>query len=214
MLLYRSNVPSVQAWANIMMSRLSLVSLACLTLTLGTGCIAAAVGGAAAAGGIGYAYYKGALERNYIGPVEPTYQAARKALESLKLPITNESIEGSRAHLESRTAEGGKIRLWLEPIPNKIPANSVMTRAIIRVDLFGDRETSRQIFDAIDKQIGHSGIPPEERPVQITPPIQLSPLSPTTSLPAPNPSQTDQPERIKPAPMDQPGRLVPIPAAP
>ena len=197
-----------------MMIRLSLALLVCLTPAFGTGCIAAAVGGAAAAGGIGYAYYKGALERNYIGPVEPTYQAARKALESLKLPITNETIEGSKAHLEAHTAEGGKIRLWLEPLPNKIPTSPVKTRVTIRVDLFGDRETSRLIFDAIDKQIGPSGIPSEERALQNTPAIQVSPFIPSAPSSTPTPPQADQPERISPVPMDQPGRLVPIPATP
>lgn len=192
------------AGAKTMAIRPMLLVVACLTLVFtGTGCVALAVGGAAAAGGIGYAYYNGLLERHYLGPVEPTYQAARKALATMAMPITNEAIEGSRAHLEARTPSEERIRLWLEPVPRKTPADPVLTRVTVRVDVFGDRETSRKIFDAIDKEVGPSGIPPEERPLQATPAIQLSPppVSPST-----------QPERILPIPMDQPGLLVPIPA--
>lgn len=193
---------------------LSLALLTCVTLVAGTGCIAAAVGGAAAAGGIGYAYYKGSLERNYVGPVEPTYIAARKALESLKLPITNENIEGSKAHLEARTTEGGRIRLWLEPVTSKIPSSPVLTRVTIRVDVFGDRETSRMVFDALDKQVGPSGIPPEEKPIQTTPAIQITPTSPSNVTPSQSPPLADQTERIPPVPIERPGRLVPVPTSP
>lgn len=192
--------------------RLVLALLIAVLPIVGTGCIAAAVAGTAAAGGIGYAYYKGLLERHYVGPVEPVYRATKTALESLKLPITHEHMEGSKAHIESRTSDGGRIRLWLDPIAGRIPTEPVLTRISIRIDTFGDRETSRLIFDAIDKQVGPSGVPPQERIIPATPAIVI-PATPASSatIPQPQSPSTEQPGKLVPVPISEPGRLVPVP---
>jgi len=212
MLLYRRLRLWEQTMNAIQPSRVILALLAMILPLAGTGCIAAAVAGTAAAGGIGYAYYKGLLERHYVGPVEPVYRATKTALESLKLPISHEHMEGSKAHLESRTSDGGRIRLWLDPVAGRIPTEPVLTRVSIRIDTFGDRETSRLIFDAIDKQVGPSGVPPQERIVPATPAIVVpaSPVSGATGT-QPQPPVTGQPGKLVPVPASEPGRLVPVP---
>jgi hypothetical protein len=179
----------------------------------GTGCIAAAVGGAAAAGGLGYAYYSGLLERNYIGPTQQVFLATRKALETLHLPVSQETIEVSKAHLEAKTSDGGRIRIWLEPVQRKPISVSVITKVSIRVDLFGDRETSRLIFDEIDKQLGPSGIPADEKPLASTPAIMVSPSNPRTAASPENTPKNNAPV-ISDTPIDQTkGRLIPTPVS-
>ncbi|MFM7110836.1 MAG: DUF3568 family protein [Planctomycetota bacterium] len=180
----------------------------------GTGCIAAVVGGAAAAGGLGYAYYNGLLERNYIGPIQQVFLSTKKALESLRLPISQETIEISKAHLESKTSDGGRIRIWLEPVQGKSTTTSLTTKVSIRVDLFGDREISRLIFDEIDKQLGPSGIPPDEKPLASTPAILVNPSNPETAAIQEKTAKTDAPDASV-LPINQSkGRLIPTPVSP
>jgi hypothetical protein len=68
------------------------------------------------------------------------------------------------------------------------------------------------IFDAIDKQVGPSGVPPQERIVPATPAsvVPASPVSGATGT-QPQPPVTGQPGKLVPVPASEPGRLVPVP---
>lgn len=194
--------------------RIIILAYLVFSVVSGTGCIAAVVGGAAAAGGLGYAYYNGLLERNYIGPIQQVFLSTKKALESLRLPISQETIEISKAHLESKTSDGGRIRIWLEPVQGKSTTTSLTTKVSIRVDLFGDREISRLIFDEIDKQLGPSGIPADEKPLASTPPILVNPSNPETAAIQEKTAKTDAPDASV-LPINQSkGRLIPTPVSP
>jgi len=194
--------------------RIIILAYLIFSVVSGTGCIAAAVGGAAAAGGLGYAYYNGLLERNYIGPIQQVFLSTKKALESLRLPISQETIEISKAHLESKTSDGGRIRIWLEPVQGKSTVTSLTTKVSIRVDLFGDREISRLIFDEIDKQLGPSGIPADEKPLASTPAILVNPSNPETAAIQEKTAKTDAPDASG-LPINQTkGRLIPTPVSP
>ncbi|MFM7541642.1 MAG: DUF3568 family protein [Planctomycetota bacterium] len=194
--------------------RIIILAYLIFSVVSGTGCIAAAVGGAAAAGGLGYAYYNGLLERNYIGPIQQVFLSTEKALESLRLPISQETIEISKAHLESKTSDGGRIRIWLEPVQGKSTVTSLTTKVSIRVDLFGDREISRLIFDEIDKQLGPSGIPADEKPLASTPAILVNPSNPETAAIQEKTAKTDAPDASG-LPINQTkGRLIPTPVSP
>ena len=108
------------------------------------GCTLLVLGGAGA-GAAGYAYVKGENEKSYPVPLSQTLPAVREAVQQTGLPVISEAADDLGAKLESRTAQGDKVTITLEP---KGPA---VTNVRIRVGVFGDEDAARLILGRIDQ---------------------------------------------------------------
>ena len=117
--------------------------VAILTGCLAGGCTLMVLGGAGA-GAAGYAYVKGENEKVYPCPLSQTLPAVRAAVQETGLPVVSEAADDLGAKLESRTSQGDKVTITLEP---KGPS---VTNVRIRVGMFGDEDASRLIFGRID----------------------------------------------------------------
>ena len=116
------------------------VVAACLV----SGCTLLVLGGAGA-GAAGYAYVKGENEKVYPCPLSQTLPAVRAAVQETGLPVVSEAADDLGARLESRTSQGDKVTITLEP---KGPS---VTNVRIRVGVFGDEDASRLILGRIDQ---------------------------------------------------------------
>ena len=130
------------------------------------GCLAAAIGGVAAAGGVaGYAYYKGGLAKDFNASVDNSWVAAKTSLQELQLPVVAEKRTDNGGYIESRTGDGQNVRISFETLPVKIPAEGPRTDISVRAGVFGDRPLSERILSQI---AGH-----------------LAPVAPLASAPPP-----------------------------
>lgn len=163
---------------------------------LQSGCAVLAVGAAAtAAGAGGYAYYKGQVNRGYPARVEDVRAAAHTALKELGMPVVGETPEADGVTLESTTATGDPVRIFLMGQQPKIPADGPATQVGIRVNWFGDLEVSDRILD----QIGYHLAPPGQAAAATAAagatPVALSPRPQTAPPPlAPEPVWRPKPE--------------------
>ncbi len=154
------------------------------------GCLVVAAGVAGGAAATGYVYYKGRVCRDYLASLPDTLAAVRTSLVEMQFPITSEESKNGTAYLTSRTTDGTTIRLYVEPVPSRIPAEGTLTRVSIRVGAFGDEGLSTRILDQV---AGH-----------LAPPMLLRP---TPQLPA-------VPPPVHPAAATLPGETPPPPLAP
>lgn len=115
-----------------------------LALCLSSGCTLLVVGGAGAAG---YAYVKGEHERVYPYPIAQIASAVRDALHEMALPVVSDTADELGARFESRTAQGEKVVVTLEP------QGKTVTKVGIRVGVFGDEDASRTIAARIDERL-------------------------------------------------------------
>jgi hypothetical protein len=120
------------------------------------GCLAVAAGVAGGAAATGYVYYKGRYNRDYTAALNDTLTAVRTALDEMKFPITAEESKNGTSYLTSRTTDGSIMRIYVEPVPSRIPAEGTLTRVGIRVGAFGDEPLSIRFLD----QVGFHLIPP------------------------------------------------------
>jgi hypothetical protein len=126
--------------------RLVYLGVAMAALANG-GCLAAALGGVAAAGGVaGYAYYKGGLAQEFNGDLDTSWAATKASLQELGLPVSVEKREKAGGSIDSRTGDGQAIRISFTSITPRIPAEGPRTDISVRVGLFGDRATSDRIL--------------------------------------------------------------------
>jgi hypothetical protein len=124
-----------------------------------SGCTALVIGGAGAAGVAGYAYMKGECDRTYPYPIAQTFPAVRDAVASMGLPVVKEAVDELSGRLESRTADGQKVTIELEPI------GPAVTKVEIRIGTFGDENAARQILARIDERLpGAIEPPPKSTP--------------------------------------------------
>ena len=120
---------------------------AALALPLATtGCIAAAMGGAAA-GMASFAYTTGDLETTLNEPLEDVWNAAVEANEELGFVIKARAKDKLGARVESTQAQGGDIKVLLEPVGARA------TKINIRVGTFGDERKSRLILRHIQENL-------------------------------------------------------------
>ena len=117
---------------------------AVLAACLSSGCTLLVLGGAGA-GAAGYAYVKGESEKSYPYPIAQSLPAVRAAVKEAGLPAISEAADDLGAKLESRTAQGDKVSITLQP---KGPA---VTNVRVRVGVFGDEDASRLILARIDQ---------------------------------------------------------------
>jgi hypothetical protein len=109
------------------------------------GCLAAAVGAVGAAG-VGYAYYQGEDHRDFYAGPEETRAAVRSALAALKIPVVNEERGAASNSLEALTAEGDRVQVSLDRVPDQPPGESPRTRLSVRVGTFGDHSLSERLL--------------------------------------------------------------------
>ena len=108
-----------------------------------TGCgailVAGAVGGAA--GGVLYA--KGDLEAIVDNSYQEVWNASQAGVRDLGLPLRKARKQPEKATVESERLDGKKIKITITP------QTKDRTKLSIRVGTFGDKTTSREIYEAI-----------------------------------------------------------------
>jgi hypothetical protein len=172
--------------------------LVLLALALGSaGCLAAAVGAAAAGGAAaGYLYYKGALYRDYPAGLADSQAAVHAALADLQLPLVGEEPDADHVEVTSRTGDGSTIKVYLEAIPSRIPAEGPVTRISVRVGLAGDEVVSARVLDQVSARLTAPPPPTPASTTRLTP----VPAPPSPVIPASAPPQTPPPPLADPAP--------------
>jgi Protein of unknown function (DUF3568) len=134
----------------LLLAAAGLASSGCLIIAAG------AAGGAA----VTYAYCKGKVCGQYYAALGDCWAATHTALLDLGMPIEKEDRGGSTAFIVTRTADGERVRIYLDSLPSQIPAEAEMTRICVRVATFGDYSVSERIMD----QIGRHLAPPQTAP--------------------------------------------------
>jgi len=128
-----------------MHKRQFLLTLLTVGIAVGmSGCMAAAVG-AAAAGTV--AYVKGDLQSVEAKDLNSVYQATKKASEQLGLWITKDSKDAMTATIVARDAQDKKVIIKLAATAEGA------TKMSIRVGVFGSETKSRLIYDQIMKNL-------------------------------------------------------------
>ncbi len=95
-----------------------------------------------------YAYANGETTHDVDAPLEEVWEAALGAFEDLDLPVASSSLDGDSGKIRSRTPGGEEITLRL--VQRKVD----LTRARVRIGLFGDEKRSRQIIRSIEGRLG------------------------------------------------------------
>jgi len=118
--------------------------------------------------------------------IEPTYQAARQALESLKLKIVEDETgaDALSARVTARDSADRKVYIRLKAIT----ANT--TQVLVQVGAFGDEAKTRRIQETIQEFLQVGVAAPEAQkpapatgyvlPLAIPIPVQPTPSSGTT----------------------------------
>src|SRR5205807_4185862 len=88
--------------------RVVYLVVAALALANG-GCLALAIGGAAAGGAAGYALYlRGQLYRDYHANLTDATATVKTVLGEMQLPVVSEKADGGEVQIESVTGDGDK----------------------------------------------------------------------------------------------------------
>ncbi len=99
-------------------------------------------------------FVKGDLKSMVNAPVDITWEAAQKAVEDLKLPITNKQKDVFSGNLTAVTANNETIVITLQK------SLQDLTETAIRVGSFGDLPLSRIIFEELEKNLGDFYVTP------------------------------------------------------
>jgi len=110
-----------------------------------SGCAALLVG--AGAGTAGAIWYKGKLQETVSASVPRVHQAIKSGLRDLNIKITEDKFDNLTAEVEGVFADDRKVSIDAESI------NSSTTKLTIRVGVFGDKDLSQSISDAIKKYL-------------------------------------------------------------
>src|SRR5437588_696446 len=133
--------------------------LAALTLP-NTGCLAAAiVGGVAGAGAAGYAYYQGAVPRDYPATMDQTYPATLQALQDLGIPVVKAERDNDGAVIERTTGNDESVKITLAPRSAQVPSDGQWTHVSVRVAIFGDGAFSERLLNQIDARLPRPAAP-------------------------------------------------------
>ena len=157
--------------------RVGYLVVAALVLVNG-GCllVAAGVAGGATAG---YLYYKGRLYHDYPANLADAQAAVRTSLLELQFPVLTQETDTGSAFVSTRTADGAKVRIHLDVVPSRVPAEGALTRVSIRVGAFGDESVSARILDQVGRHL--AGPPVLGAPQPVPGPAQ--PPAPVTRPP-------------------------------
>jgi hypothetical protein len=156
-----------------------------------SGCLAAAIGGVAAAGGVaGYAYYKGGLAKDFNASLDTSWAVAKTSLQELGLPVVAEERKDNGGHIDSRSGDGQNVRISFETLTPKIPAEGPRTDISVRAGLFGDRPLSERVLSQIAAHLSPAPPPALGAGFQTPPPPGgLVPAVPETAPPPTGPPQ-------------------------
>jgi hypothetical protein len=163
------------------MARLAYLVLAALALVNG-GCLVVAAGAAAGgAAAVGYAVWKGRMYRDYAASLPNTQAAVVAALADLQFPVVNQSAADGETYVESQLADKTKVKIYLDPLPSRVPADGPVTRVSIRVGTFGDEDLTRRLLDQVGSHVFPAAQTGPLRPV----PASSSPPPPAETAPPP-----------------------------
>lgn len=173
--------------------RATYVGLALVALA-NAGCLVVAAG--ACAGAAGYAYCKGKVCENYIADFNDTWAASHTALTELAMPVTAEERSGpGDGSIESRTADGERVRILVSRGASRIPSEGTITTVGVRVATFGDYTLSDRILYQIGAHLRVAPAPGEPAASQPMP-TTLGPIQPASV-----PPQTAAPPLLPPEPV-------------
>jgi hypothetical protein len=158
----------------------SLFLLFVIAVTLpSSGCIAAAVtAGVVGAGAAGYVYYQGAVPRDFPANMDQAWAGTQMALADLGMPVVSAVRDDDSATIESRTGDGDKVKITLEPRAARVPADGQWTHVTVRVALLGDTPVTERIMNQIDSRLA----PPTAAGQQV---LQAQPAAPLNQTVAP-----------------------------
>jgi hypothetical protein len=172
--------------AYLVVAGLALINGGCLALAA-----AGAAGGAAAAG---FYYYKGRIYRDYPATLPDTRAALRASLTELGFPVLGEEADGEGAFVKTRTADDSKVRIYIESVTSRVPADGPMARVSIRVGAFGDEAVSVRILNQVTMHLVPPTLLPPLAPQPPPGPVQpvsaVRPPTPEPPLAAPEPVRT------------------------
>lgn len=151
--------------------------------------LAMSCGGCGAGGAVSRMRGESATEEPY--GIELTYQAARQALESLKLKILEDETgaDALSAHVTARDSADAKVYVRLKAI------TASTTRVLVQVGAFGDETKTRRIQETIRERLQAGATAPEaQKPTPATGyvlPLAIPiPVQPTQS---PGTAEAEQP---------------------
>lgn len=187
---------------NLLQYRTASLLLIALALA-NSGCLVIAAGAAGGAAGCAYAYGKGKVCSTYTAGFGDTWAALHTALQELGMPVVSEEREGLTGLVESKTADGERVRIHIDSLASKIPAEGEVTRVCVRVATFGDRPVSERLLDQISAHLAPvAALPqPGAKPaiLQAGATAVQPPTAPTATQTAPPPLLPAEPVPAKPA---------------
>lgn len=150
--------------------QLAVLALAGCMVGGASGCIAAMAG--AAAGGAGYAYYRGNVSETYDGDFAALWQASHDSLIDMALPVVTETKDGMKGTIETRNGKDERVVIYVEQQRAKVPTDPPRTDVGVRVATFGDQELSRRVHQQIVLRLSgaRGGLPPSAAHVPAAPP--------------------------------------------
>ena len=131
-----------------MKKKLLMIAGAAALLVLGTGCPVVVVGGVAAAGAGGWAYWKGEIKGTEQAPLDKTWVATLDAMKDLEFPVTYKAKDALAGELKAVNSSGTEIDINLKKLSDSA------TEVRIRVGTFGDEPLSRTILNKINDHLG------------------------------------------------------------
>lgn len=139
-----------------------LLAFAALAV-VNSGCLVAAAGAAAGAGGAAvYAHYRGVDTNTFDADVTTVAKSTEDALYDLGMPVVNEKhANNNSVTVKSTTGTGDNVTIEVEPETAKIPTDPVRTKVSVRIAMFGDHEVGMRIMHRIDQRVAsnHSAVP-------------------------------------------------------
>ena len=120
---------------------------AVLIMTLGSGCILAALGLGVGAGIAGTAYVEGKLTSTLDAKPEQIKPAAEAAFKELGIKLVSSTSNSLSAKIAGTSTEGSTVTVTADLEKNG------QSKLGIRVGAFGNQDLSEKIYSAIDKRL-------------------------------------------------------------
>jgi hypothetical protein len=167
-----------------------------------SGCLVATTAGIAGGAAIGYAYCKGRVCETYNANYDDTWAATRTALAELGMPVMKEERKPSEGFIESRTADGDRVKIYVENGASRIPAEGQVCRVSVRVATFGDRPVSDRVLDQLGLHLALAPLPgvAAQASSPTAPAVIQTGATQTVSSPVGLPYQTAPPPLLPPEP--------------
>jgi hypothetical protein len=122
------------------------VGIMALILLSASGCVAVALGGAAAGAGT-VMYAQGDLKVTIDQQIDPVYKATKAAVDKMDVMVVDSQHDALVGKIVFRNAYDDKITITLKR------TSEDFTDMSIRVGFFGDETKSRAVYDKIKKNL-------------------------------------------------------------